>query len=263
MKKFIFLFYLAAIAVKISAFSFPTIQKQISASQLRKTTSSLHLSLGDQSPGSELFPKQGSSYIPSGLTREQWENIQKKEKSEQMSKDYSHFGPRFQKIERPDGDWMVLPKLWTGGYEVTSSKSQLARASNMDSEVNGSEQSSSRRVVRGVLSLVYVYTILEVILASGALFFKKKELSLIVMSIMKLKKSTEAAAISAAAMWKLFSMNLGVSIALSKPIQNALKNMVNKIQGSTRMAKVYYLLGNISLAAFASFALTLLTKVFV
>jgi len=179
-----------------------------------------------------------------------------------MSKDFASWGPRFQKSERPDGDWMVLPKLWTGGYEVTS-KSQLARASYTDSEVNGSEQSLSKRVVRGVLSLVYVYTMLEVILASGALFFKKKELSLILIGIMKLKKSTEAAAISAAAMWKLFSMNLGFSIALSAPIQNALKNISDKMQCSTRMKKIYYLVGNVSAAAFASFTLALLTRVFV
>ncbi|GFH56472.1 hypothetical protein CTEN210_12948 [Chaetoceros tenuissimus] len=264
MYKYFSLLYLAATAAKISAFSIPKKQhiSVSSSTQVRKNTSSLNLSLGKQAPGSELFPKQGSSYIPSGLTKEQWEKIQQKEKGEQMSKDFAAWGPRFQKSDRPDGDWMVLPKLWTGGYEVSSKFPN--RVSTLDSEVNNdSEQSSKSRVLRGVLSLVYVYTVLEVILASAALLFKKKEFSLIVMNIMKLKKSTEAAAFSATAMWKLFSMNLGFSIALCAPIQNALKNMVNKMQGSTRIAKVYFLLGNVSVAAFASFALTMLTKVFV
>lgn len=31
---------------------------------------------------------------------------------------FGMWGPRFAQTERPDGDWFIVPSLWTGGFDV-------------------------------------------------------------------------------------------------------------------------------------------------
>lgn len=58
-----------------------------------------------------------SSYVPAGLTPEQYNEIKQKEESELAKKNFGAWGPRFARSIRPEGDWMVMPSLWTNGFQ--------------------------------------------------------------------------------------------------------------------------------------------------
>ena len=72
-------------------------------------------------PGSGLFPNKGP-YIPSGLGADEYRAIKEQEQDDLRSKNFGAWGPRFRQTDRPDGDWMVLPKLWTNGSVIQSRK---------------------------------------------------------------------------------------------------------------------------------------------
>jgi hypothetical protein len=63
------------------------------------------------------------NYVPSGLSAEEYEKLKQAEEAHQKSMNYGLWGPRFQPSEVPDGDWMVMPHLWTrGAVDVEASK---------------------------------------------------------------------------------------------------------------------------------------------
>lgn len=58
-------------------------------------------------------------YVPSGLTLEEYTKIKQKEQEELSKKNFGMWGPRFSPTNKPpDGDWMLMPSLWTGGFDV-------------------------------------------------------------------------------------------------------------------------------------------------
>ena len=63
-----------------------------------------------QQPGSELFPTKGSSYVPLGLTADEYAKIKRKEKEELAKMNFGMFGPRFAPSSTPGGDWFLTPK---------------------------------------------------------------------------------------------------------------------------------------------------------
>lgn len=77
--------------------------------------SSLRAQVRNDSPGSELFPGKGS-YVPSGLSEEEYTKIKKKEEEKLKSMNFGAWGPRFKRTDTPEGDWMVMPSLWTNGF---------------------------------------------------------------------------------------------------------------------------------------------------
>jgi len=78
---------------------------------------STRLSGRDDKPGSDLFPGKGP-YVPSGLSQEEYSKIKKKEEAELAKMNFGAWGPRFKRTDRPDGDWMVMPSLWTNGFNA-------------------------------------------------------------------------------------------------------------------------------------------------
>ena len=76
--------------------------------------------------GAELFDAE---YVPSGLTREEYAALRERERREASRMDYGGWGPRFLRGDRPDGDWMVVPSLWTGGFDSNAGGSAPAPAS--------------------------------------------------------------------------------------------------------------------------------------
>lgn len=66
----------------------------------------------------ELFPNDGRPYVPSGLTEEEYNRIKDTE-AERVSKlNYGAWGPRFKPSGTPNGDWFVVPQLWTSGFQA-------------------------------------------------------------------------------------------------------------------------------------------------
>jgi hypothetical protein len=75
------------------------------------------LNVRSESPGSELFPGKGP-YVPSGLSAEQYSKIKKDEEEKMKRMNFAAWGPRFKRSEVPAGDWMVMPYLWTNGFNA-------------------------------------------------------------------------------------------------------------------------------------------------
>lgn len=92
----------------------------------------------NERPGSELFPGKGP-YVPSGLSPEEYSRIKKQEEEKLKKMNFAAWGPRFKQSDAPDGDWMVIPSLWTNGFNARS------RVSNADS-------SSRKRIAALLLS---------------------------------------------------------------------------------------------------------------
>lgn len=61
------------------------------------------------------------SYVPDGLTLEQYAKIKNDELTKNRSKNFGAWGPRFQIVDGdPDSNWFNLPSLWTGGYNANN-----------------------------------------------------------------------------------------------------------------------------------------------
>ena len=96
-------------------------------------------------PGYQFFRDNGSSYVPSGMTREDYEKIRKRELEKEQNMNYGAWGPRFKRTGVPDGDWMIMPNLWTAGQV----KRPIGR---------GNDQETSDSALRG-----HVRTLLQIL----------------------------------------------------------------------------------------------------
>ena len=62
-------------------------------------------------------PKRYTSYVPEGLTQEEYMKIKSDEMAKQQNMNYGAWGPRFKLIDGdPDSNWFNLPSLWTSGF---------------------------------------------------------------------------------------------------------------------------------------------------
>ncbi len=62
-------------------------------------------------------PKRYTSYVPAGLTQEEYMKIKSDEMAKQQKMNYGAWGPRFKLIDGdPDSNWFNLPSLWTSGF---------------------------------------------------------------------------------------------------------------------------------------------------
>lgn len=80
-------------------------------------------------PGQDAFSNRRGSYVPYGLTPEEYAAIKKKEKKESDNLNYAAWGPRFRRDESaPEGNWMTNSALWTKGFRTNDNTS--ARGGN-------------------------------------------------------------------------------------------------------------------------------------
>jgi len=121
------MFITIAVCVKnfsIKAFSTPV-------SKVNGICNSVHVcaNMNTKKIGSSLFM---AGYVPDGLTREEYEQIKAKERTEVKKKNFAMFGPRFKPTGAPEGDWMVNSSLWTGGFNSNSKGGNTLNAQNPD-----------------------------------------------------------------------------------------------------------------------------------
>lgn len=78
-------------------------------------------------------PPKRTSYVPDGLTQEEYMKIKSDEMAKQQKMNYGAWGPRFKLIDGdPDSNWFNLPSLWTSGFNSNpkgSTSSDLGDAS--------------------------------------------------------------------------------------------------------------------------------------
>lgn len=92
---------------------------------------------GSNVPGYQFFQGDGA-YIPSGISQEEYTRLRKEEAEVERKMDYGAWGPRFKRSGAPDGDWMVMPALWTLGTVNDSRRSsgKAARGGRSSAEGN-------------------------------------------------------------------------------------------------------------------------------
>jgi len=84
-------------------------------------------------------------YVPSGLTKEEYAKIKRQEEEKASKMNYAMWGPRFRQSKAPTDDWMVMPSLWTGGFNSNNTHKN-------DNNNNGTLQSPPR--IRAVVSFL-------------------------------------------------------------------------------------------------------------
>lgn len=196
---------------------------------INKTSNRLN---NDSAPGSELFPAAGSSYIPSGLTEKEWNEIKQKERNDIKKKDFGAWGPRFARSERPDGDWMVMPSLWTRGFNSNS----FGNGVQQQSTARGSTSSSTTSSTTGKWNIkrlvpIYVMTlvILDWILATFYSLHKKGYMSLFLMAAMKIKHSSIIVAPSTKFLLQgIIAAKLFISAMLLQPMKSLLVKLQDR-----------------------------------
>lgn len=103
---------------------------------------------------------QQSSYVPSGLTLEEYTKIKTKERERLEKMEFGIWGPKFDRMDGPliDGmTWMFTPKLWTG--EVESPPKYDGGDEDDELERLGDSDDSLRRIPTGAWEYATEYVI--------------------------------------------------------------------------------------------------------
>jgi hypothetical protein len=108
-----------------------------------------------------------ASYVPSGLTPEEYQAIKEKEQLELSNKKFGLWGPKFLPSTRPNGDWMAMPSLWTGGFDSNSNNN----FNDYLSPRNGGWVTKLRRIIP---TFVVACTAVECIAVVCTLIIQKK-----------------------------------------------------------------------------------------
>jgi hypothetical protein len=90
----------------------------------------------------ETDAKESSGYVPSGMSRAEYSAIRKMESEREQKMNYGGWGPRFRRTDRPDGDWMTMPNLWTFGRIDNNNRNN----DNVDGENSGARHSIGHRI---------------------------------------------------------------------------------------------------------------------
>lgn len=200
-----------------------------------------------ETPGSELFPKAGSSYVPFGLTEEEYEKIKKNESEEKKKMNYGSWGPRFAKSERPIGDWMALPSLWTGGYDSNENiDDSLVYSSKEEISTPPSQQHFLLRAKEMTPAFLLAITFVEVMFTCFSIIGKRVSLSLI-SSLVKFNASK--AVIPMVSFLKINGFKILLASLLSKPIRAVIERWNRR-----------YLLSQRKIIFYALFSMTVLVS---
>lgn len=153
----------------------------------RDCNSRIYIRFKGGEAGSDLFPSASSKgYVPSGLTREQYESIKRTEREKESKMNYGSWGPRFNKTEGPPiGDWMVLPSLWTKGF-ASHPPSQDVTGNAVVEKLNTS--SMTKKLTTSIPVLGYI--VIDVIMAITYALHRNRESSLLLIAAHKIKRLT-------------------------------------------------------------------------
>ena len=111
---------------------------------------------------SDIVPKRQTSYVPDGLTEEQYNKIKSEELAKTQSMNYGAWGPRFKQVS---GDpefwnWFSSPTLWTGGFNSNSA--------NYNDMANGGENNNIANLIR-IYMRRYALAYMMILLSTQAL----------------------------------------------------------------------------------------------
>ncbi|KAG7369702.1 hypothetical protein IV203_027448 [Nitzschia inconspicua] len=110
-------------------------------------------------PGYQFFQGDGS-YVPDGLSREQYDKLKKEELDKEKNMKYGAWGPRFKQTDAPDGDWMIMPNLWTAG-RVNRPSSRPGGSNGMNEEGRRPITALFQTVRKLLTSFVLMYMLID------------------------------------------------------------------------------------------------------
>lgn len=155
--------------------------------------------------GDDFFSSgDGGGYVPSGLTREQYEKIKKEERDKQKKMNFGAWGPRFSKSDRPTGDWMVVPSLWVSGF--TNNPVQRDTKLSLPGEKTTTQRTRSMGFL---INTALGFAMLDISLAITYLLHKKRGASLMVMTLFKMKRISFTVPIKAILKYTLLKFIIG------------------------------------------------------
>lgn len=110
---------------------------------------------------SDIVPTRQTSYVPDGLTEEQYNKIKSEELAKTQSMNFGAWGPRFKQV---NGDpefwnWFSSPTLWTGGFNSNSGNNNMT---------NGGEKNSITNLIR-IYMRRYALAYMMILLSTQAL----------------------------------------------------------------------------------------------
>jgi len=207
-------------------------------------------------PGSELFPPKGSSYVPLGLSPQEYAKIKADEKEAHEKMNFGMFGPRFAPVDTPNGDWFLTPKLWTFGFQ---SRSDAPRAVNDDQEP---ELEPKRPLHRRALLLgrkysvafLMCYVLLDMVLA-GTLVYRSTGMNprstmalLIRLLTWRARHSVAQVALMTAVMLtKVQVVKLAIAATLTLPAQRWIEKINRRRLWSPRRTVLTTLTGGLAM----------------
>jgi hypothetical protein len=177
-------------------------------------------------------PKMG--YVPDGLTNEQYAKIKKQDLDKQKKMNFGAWGPRFARTDRPDGDWMVMSSLWTGGFSSNtkySSKSISKANSNIDGLVGG--------LKRYAPMYAFALFMIEMVATTVHANDTKMASSLLAMAFYQITKRATVALISLNAVVKLTCIKMIGAGLLLKPLSMLIENCNRRRLWSPRRTMTY------------------------
>mmetsp|Transcript_32705 Transcript_32705/g.79176 ORF Transcript_32705/g.79176 Transcript_32705/m.79176 type:complete len:199 (+) Transcript_32705:142-738(+) len=126
---------------------------------------------------SDLRRKQPTSYVPDGLTEEQYRQIKNDEIAQQQAMNFGAWGSRFSQTDGdPDGNWFNLPSLWTGGFSANDKSSLQNSGSDKKSADTRRGIANSLAAYLRRYGLAYFMMLLSMQLLTRSLSAKKNRL---------------------------------------------------------------------------------------
>jgi len=181
-------------------------------------------------PGSELFPGKGP-YVPSGLSIEQYSNLKKEEEDKRKKMNYAAWGPRFKRSDAPDGDWMVMPALWTNGFYARSQRpaGKMSKKSRVSTFLGETACS-----LRGIFPAFLLAIILVETLATAFVVRRTSDLMSKQTALTFFRLEFGIGGFSAAAVMKALALKLSVSVAMIPAMSRLLETIKQRRMWSSK-----------------------------
>jgi hypothetical protein len=183
------------------------------------------------SPGYQFFQGDGS-YVPSGMSREDYTKLRKDEIEKEGRMNYGAWGPRFKRTGIPEGDWMIMPNLWTAG--------RVDRSSSRSGNNNEMVETPSRpiralfRVFKTYSATWFLVYLLLGCLQIGFCLWKFREEHMNPYAIFLLEAILLRKQLSRLMMIKVETIKLLLSLSLAPFVNNAVERLNRRFLWSKR-----------------------------
>jgi len=101
--------------VRVSSFSLTQFSPVAASSS--SLLHAYHFGAGAVNTEKPTAKRRNKSYVPDGLSEEEYRKIKSEEYRKQQKMNYGAWGPRFKEVDGdPDNNWFNVPSLWTTGF---------------------------------------------------------------------------------------------------------------------------------------------------